>query len=132
MSVYSIDSVKSKRIYKITCRIRENTNIVLQLWYKKSLEAYQRQLVLNIPMRIPEVDNPEIESGFVALLRAPFIIALAVLLLNDFMLKQVYPGFVTGKLSDFAGIFVFAVFWSSLLPRGRAIIIGSTAIGFFV
>ena len=34
----------------------------------------------------------------------PFLISLAALLLNDFWLKGSYPGLVTGKLSDFAGV----------------------------
>ena len=34
----------------------------------------------------------------------PFVLALVVLLVNDGLLKQAYPGLITGKLSDFAGI----------------------------
>ncbi|MCP4580716.1 MAG: hypothetical protein GY839_03815 [candidate division Zixibacteria bacterium] len=39
-----------------------------------------------------------------------FLLALALLLLNDHLLKAAYPGWLTGKLSDFAGLFVMAVF----------------------
>jgi hypothetical protein len=46
-----------------------------------------------------------------------FVLGLALLLANDFVLKDAWPGFVTGKLSDFAGLFVFALFWAALLPR---------------
>ena len=46
-----------------------------------------------------------------------FIFGLMVLLLNDFILKDVYGNWFTGKLSDFTGLFVFLVFWSSLLPK---------------
>lgn len=34
----------------------------------------------------------------------PFLCSLAVLLVNDWWLKAAYPGLVTGKLSDFAGL----------------------------
>ena len=33
--------------------------------------------------------------------------AVALLIVNDHFLKQAYPGFVTGKLSDFAGLVFF-------------------------
>src|SRR5258706_1574205 len=35
--------------------------------------------------------------------------ALALLVLNDHVLKARFPGFITGKLSDFAGLFLFVV-----------------------
>lgn len=38
-----------------------------------------------------------------------YLIAVAALLLNDFFLKQYWPGFISGKLSDFAGLFAVAV-----------------------
>ena len=44
-----------------------------------------------------------------ALVRWPFLVALGVLLLNDGWLKGAYPGIVTGKLSDFAGIALVAL-----------------------
>jgi len=40
----------------------------------------------------------------------PFLFTLFLLLVNDHLLKAVYPGWVTGKLSDFTGLFVLAVF----------------------
>ena len=36
------------------------------------------------------------------------IAALLLLLLNDFLLKAIYPGALTGKLSDFAGVLLLA------------------------
>jgi hypothetical protein len=51
------------------------------------------------------------------LISPAFVLGLALLLVNDFVLKEAWPGFVTGKLSDFAGLWVFALFWSALLPR---------------
>jgi hypothetical protein len=47
----------------------------------------------------------------------PFVLALIVLLVNDWLLKQAYPGFVTGKLSDFAGIAVVALPLFAAFPR---------------
>jgi hypothetical protein len=46
-----------------------------------------------------------------------FLLALALLLLNDFFLKTQYGNWWTGKLSDFAGVFAFAWFWLAILPR---------------
>lgn len=51
------------------------------------------------------------------LLSPIYLAAVALLLLNDFVLKQTMPGLVTGKLSDFTGLFAFAVFWSVVFPR---------------
>jgi hypothetical protein len=43
-----------------------------------------------------------------------FILALGILLLNDFYLKYEYSNVLTGKLSDFAGLFLFPYLLSSL------------------
>jgi len=52
----------------------------------------------------------------------PFVLALVVLLVNDWLLKQAYPGFVTGKLSDFAGLAVVGLPLFAAFPRhARAI-----------
>lgn len=48
-----------------------------------------------------------------------FVAALALLLLNDFALKPLFGNALTGKLSDFAGLFVFPLFWAALFPRLR-------------
>ena len=37
------------------------------------------------------------------LLSVPFLVALVVLVVNDFILKRTVPSYVTGKLSDLAG-----------------------------
>jgi len=47
----------------------------------------------------------------------PYALAVVTLLVNDWCLKSAYPGLVTGKLSDFAGLAVVAV---PLLSRGGA------------
>ena len=47
----------------------------------------------------------------------PFVLALVLLLVNDRLLKQAYPGLITGKLSDFAGIAVVALPLFAAFPR---------------
>lgn len=49
----------------------------------------------------------------------PFIFSLAVLLLNDRWLKSAFPGVVTGKLSDLAGIAVVALLLLVAWPNRR-------------
>ena len=55
-----------------------------------------------------------------------YAIALFLLVLNDHVLKSAFPGFVTGKLSDFAGVFAFAAFFASAMPRRAAAICVAT------
>ncbi|HEU4779868.1 MAG TPA: hypothetical protein VFS58_08310 [Steroidobacteraceae bacterium] len=47
----------------------------------------------------------------------PFVLALATLLINDGLLKEAYPGLITGKLSDFAGIAMVALPLFAAFPR---------------
>lgn len=44
-----------------------------------------------------------------------FLAALVVLILNDHVLKTAYPGWVTGKASDFAGLIVFPLMMLSAI-----------------
>lgn len=53
------------------------------------------------------------------LLHPLFLINLTFLLLNDFYLKYEYHNWLTGKISDFTGIFVFAVFLIVLFPTHK-------------
>jgi hypothetical protein len=50
-----------------------------------------------------------------------FITALVLLVLNDFVLKPVFHNALTGKLSDFAGLFALTFFAATLWPRRRAL-----------
>lgn len=61
----------------------------------------------------------------------PFILCLALLILNDFYLKTAYHNLLTGKLSDVCGLYVFSIFWSVLFPKYRTGIFVTTAV-FFV
>lgn len=51
------------------------------------------------------------------LLHPALIVSLALLLLNDFYWKYTYHNWLTGKLSDFAGIVVLVVFLRVLFPQ---------------
>lgn len=56
-----------------------------------------------------------------ALLASPaFVLALLLLVANDLVLKPAFGNWVTGKLSDVAGLFAWALFWCALAPRRRA------------
>ncbi|KOY87822.1 hypothetical protein AD998_18280 [bacterium 336/3] len=59
-----------------------------------------------------------------------FIIGLIILLLNDFVLKELYGNWLTGKLSDFAGLFIFPLFWTSLFPKYKKDIFWFTGVLF--
>jgi len=48
-----------------------------------------------------------------------FVLALVVFVLNDHVLKTAYPGWITGKLSDFAGLVVAPVLLGVLLTAWR-------------
>src|SRR5215510_1564174 len=46
-----------------------------------------------------------------------FIAALALLVINDFALKPLFHNALTGKLSDFAGLFALTLFVATQWPR---------------
>lgn len=56
-----------------------------------------------------------------------FLLGLCLLLLNDFLFKHLFYNWMTGKLSDFAGLFIFPLFWAALLPRFKRAIYLLTA-----
>lgn len=62
-----------------------------------------------------------------------FLIGLFLLLANDFHFKPVFHNELTGKLSDFSGLFVFALFWIALFPQfaGRLFLIIGIAFVFW-
>jgi hypothetical protein len=61
-----------------------------------------------------------------------FICALALLLLNDFIFKSLFHNWLTGKLSDFAGLFVFPLFWTAIFPKQKLLTFVLTALGFIL
>lgn len=64
------------------------------------------------------------------LLSPLFLLGLFLLLLNDFFLKYQFHNFLTGKISDFAGLFIFPVFFAAFFPKRKFAIYISTAILF--
>lgn len=65
-----------------------------------------------------------------ALLGPPALLAIALLVVNDHVLKARAPGVVTGKLSDLAGLIFFPLFLAAVaehagLRRGRATVIAA-------
>jgi hypothetical protein len=64
-------------------------------------------------------------------LASPVLIAaVAVLVVNDWVLKPAFHNALTGKLSDVAGVAAFALFWAALFPRHRLHAFVATAVGF--
>jgi hypothetical protein len=59
-----------------------------------------------------------------------FIFNLVLLLCNDFYWKQTYHNALTGKISDFAGLVVFALFFTAFFPVFKKNIFIGTAILF--
>ncbi len=62
---------------------------------------------------------------------APVLVSLCLLLLNDFYLKATYGNWITGKLSDFAGIFLVAMLGYILWPQ-RKDVVSLAVIAFFI
>lgn len=59
-----------------------------------------------------------------------FLLGLSLLLANDFLFKPLFHNWLTGKLSDFAGLFIFPLFWTALAPKAKRPIFLLTAAGF--
>ena len=49
----------------------------------------------------------------------PFLLSLILLLLNDLYLKWHHPGVISGKLSDFAGLFMVSLSLFTVFPGFR-------------
>jgi hypothetical protein len=66
-----------------------------------------------------------------ALLTSPaFLLAVILLVLNDWVLKPALGDALTGKLSDVAGLFAFPLLWTALRPARRDAAFALTAVGF--
>lgn len=57
------------------------------------------------------------EPKYYLLKKSLFLLGLLILVLNDFFLKYAFPNFITGKLSDFAGLFIFPYFFSIFFEK---------------
>ena len=63
-----------------------------------------------------------------ALLHPLVLLAIAVLVVNDHWLKAAWPGPITGKLSDFAGLLFFPLFLQAMWEVGSATV-GRPSVG---
>ncbi|KXK57180.1 MAG: hypothetical protein IPM61_03030 [Chlorobi bacterium] len=81
-----------------------------------------------------------IDTALRALIHPASLAAIILLILNDHLLKGAFPGWVTGKLSDFAGIFFFpfllallvGAIWKRSNPRTVGVIVfAATTTWFF-
>lgn len=70
------------------------------------------------------------KNNFKILTSLWFLIGLVLLLLNDFIFKEIYGNWLTGKLSDFAGLFIFPLFWTAIFPKNKNKIFLLTAVFF--
>ena len=62
----------------------------------------------------------------------PFVVSLGLLLLNDFYFKSAYHNWLTGKLSDVCGLYVFASFWAAIFPNKKRVVYLTTALLFSI
>lgn len=60
----------------------------------------------------------------------PFLLSLAVLITNDLYLKSAFPGWLTGKLSDVAGIYLVALLVTASSPTKKYMGAMILALGF--
>lgn len=61
-----------------------------------------------------------------------FLFSVLLLMLNDQLFKSAFHNELTGKLSDFAGLFAFPFLFSVLFPRKKCLIHILAAIGFLL
>ncbi|HEX2900864.1 MAG TPA: hypothetical protein VHS96_14170 [Bacteroidia bacterium] len=59
-----------------------------------------------------------------------FLAGLFLLLVNDLVLKAHFGNWLTGKLSDFAGLFIFPLLFTAIFPKQKRTIFALTAILF--
>jgi hypothetical protein len=62
--------------------------------------------------------------------RPLFLFGLVLLISNDFYFKYAFPGMVSGKLSDFAGLFIFPYFFSVFFEKRTKIVYVASALYF--
>jgi hypothetical protein len=71
----------------------------------------------DIAMAVTATPLTTIPTRFGLLATPGFAVAMAVMLLNDLVLKATFHNALTGKLSDFSGVFVFCLFLIACCPR---------------
>jgi hypothetical protein len=71
--------------------------------------------------------------GRFAIVASPGLIAAVLLLLaNDHVLKPAFPGMITGKLSDIAGLFIVGALAVALAPSRSTLMFGGVAAVFIL
>lgn len=63
------------------------------------------------------------------LLAWPVLLAIALTAANDHFLKANFPGFVTGKISDFSGLFFFPFLLTAVFGKIRWLLYSAIATG---
>jgi hypothetical protein len=76
--------------------------------------------------------TPTLAERSALLLHPVFLTTLALLIANDWLFKPLFHNALTGKLSDFAGLFAFAFFWSVAAGRRIATVHALVAIVFAI
>jgi len=66
------------------------------------------------------------------ILNPVFILGLILLILNDFYFKYQFSNWLTGKLSDFAGLLIFPIFIAVVFPRFKRYAALFAGIVFFI
>ena len=77
-------------------------------------------------------DEEKAAGRFSILLSPGFVGGLGLLFLNDFFLKPTFHNWLTGKLSDFVGLFIFPLFFVALRPRLKLPVYLGTAVLFLL
>src|SRR3990172_9452291 len=98
--------------------------VVVRAGWEARMNAGNAAVAVNGPSRLGRPDPDRIDRRALAALGHPFsLAAAALLLLNDHVLKRAFPSILTGKVSDFAGLFFFpfllAVFVGWMGQRAR-------------
>lgn len=71
------------------------------------------------------------ENTFFKTLTSPvFLISLILLVLNDHLFKYQFHNFLTGKISDFAGLLCFVLFWIGLFHNYQKVALLAIGIAF--
>jgi len=77
-------------------------------------------VTIAVPRRASQSDTPALATAGDGLLNAPAMLAIALLVFNDHVLKEVWPGLVSGKLSDFVGLLFFPLLIQAVVEVGWA------------
>ncbi len=99
--------------------IRSEAEIASErLGWKEERHLYSQTMKIQIQDCVTAKQNWILSIGF--------LLSILILFVNDFYLKSIYPGILTGKLSDVAGLFALPFFISALLPAKKKWIYGIT------